>query len=192
MPEMNGFELLEKLTWRNFNLVFTTAHREHAVKALKHNAVDYLLKPVDHEDLQAAINKIAGKIASGEAENKFNFSTLLGALNPAGRHKMIINSKSGIESININEIIYLESRSNYTHIHLLNSRLILTSKTLKEFEDYLCVTNCSFMRIHNSFIINLNKVLRYLKAEECVVLNDEQKVPISKSKKDAFYTWLNI
>lgn len=191
MPEMNGFELLEKLSWKNFNLVFTTAHQEHALKALKVNAFDYLLKPIDHEDLKKAIDKISAKIEN-DLEDKFNFNDFSWVVQPASKSKIIINSKSGIESVNVSEIVYLESKSNYTHIHLQDSKTILTSKTLKEFEDQLCVSGFDFMRVHNSFVINLTKVARYVKSDECVILAGDLKIPLSKSKRDAFYAWLDV
>ena len=136
--------------------------------------------------------KIAAKVFNSDNSNKFNFRDLIDSAGVLSRQKMLISTKGGIESINTSEIIYLESMSNYTHIHLAGPRTISTSKTLKEFEDSLCMNNFHFMRIHNSYIINLSKVQRYLKAEECVVLNNEEKIPLSKSKKDTFYAWMNL
>lgn len=193
MPEMNGFELLEKLSWKDFNLVFTTAHQEYALKALKNNAIDYLLKPIDHEDLSRAVQLIQDKIKSHENnDNRFNYNNLLSVIRENVKNKIVINSKSGIESIDTNEIIYLESMSNYTRIYLSDSREILTSKTMKSFENTLCKDGLAFMRIHHSYIINLHKVVRYIKTSECVVMNNDQKLPLAKSKRESFFNWLEL
>jgi two-component system, LytTR family, response regulator len=193
MPEMNGFELLEKLNWKDFNLVFTTAHQEYALKALKNNAVDYLLKPIDHEDLNKAVTRIAEKIKSNENfDNRFNYNNLLSVIKNNSKNKIVINSKSGIESVETNDIVCLESMSNYTRIYLPDSREILTSKTMKEFESILCTNGQSFMRIHHSYIINLHKVARYIKSTDSIVMNNDQKIPLAKSKREAFFNWLDI
>lgn len=193
MPEMDGFELLEKLKWKNFNLVFTTAHQEHALRALKINAIDYLLKPIDYKELQFAVNKIKEHIATNSvAQNEFDYDKLISTINQYQRKKIIINSKSGVESIDLPEIVFMEALSNYTHIHLADSSTVLTSKTLKEFDVQLCLSNQNFMRVHNSYIINLHKVLRYLKDEETIMLVTNQKIPLAKSRKDEFFEWLNV
>lgn len=182
MPEMTGFELLEKLNWRGFNLVFTTAHQEHALKALKINAIDYLLKPIDYKELQFAIVKIKQQIAENKVEqNQFDYDKLISTVNQYQRKKIIINSKTGIESIDLPDIICLESNSNYTQISLNNERNILTSKTLKEFDSQLCIGENNFMRVHNSFVINLHKVLRYLKDEEAIFRYQKEEKTISLS-----------
>jgi two-component system LytT family response regulator len=190
MPEINGFELLEMLFWKNFNLVFTTAHQEYGLKALKNNAVDYLLKPIDHKDLQFSITKIKTKLAS--ERNNIDYAGLINSINQVQKKKIVINSKSGIESIEASEIVCLESMSNYTQIHLHDSPSILTSKTLKEFDMQLCQPDVNFMRVHNSYVINLNQVLRYLKDQESIVMANDQHIPLAKSRKEAFIKWLKI
>ncbi|MDO9000701.1 MAG: LytTR family DNA-binding domain-containing protein [Bacteroidota bacterium] len=188
MPEMNGFELLEKLSWKGFNLIFTTAHQEFGLKAIKNNAVDYLLKPIDYRDLQFAINKIKNNLE----KNKIDYTALLNTINQPQKKKIIINSKFGIESVDANQIIFLESKSNYTLIWLSNYKTILTSKTLKEFELQLSAPEMNFMRVHNSFLINLNHVSRYLKEQETIIMINEQLIPLAKSKKSSFFEWLQI
>lgn len=190
MPEMNGFELLKKLTWKNFNLVFTTAHQEYGLKALKNNAVDYLLKPIDYRDLQFAITKIKNEIEKNKGD--IDYKTLLNTINQNQKKKIVINSKSGVESIETSEIISLESMSNYTQIYLNEPHTILTTKTLKEFDLQLCQPEMNFMRVHNSYIVNLNKVLRYIKDQENIVMTNNQVIPLAKSRKEAFFEWLQI
>lgn len=189
MPEMNGFELLEKLTWKKFNLVFTTAHQEYGLKALKNNAIDYLLKPIDYKDLQFAVNKIKLNTA-GTFDIEYN--TLINSINQNKKKKIIVNSKFGVVSIETKDIVCLESKSNYTQLYLNDSQTILSSKTLKEFDVQLCQPDIHFMRVHNSFVINLHKVLRYLKEPETIVMSNNQTIPLAKSRKDSFFEWLNI
>jgi two-component system LytT family response regulator len=158
MPEMNGFELLEKLEWKNFNLIFTTAHQEYALKALKHNALDYLLKPVYHKELRAAIDRIKEQQVTQQTTLKnFNFG-LLNSISQQKINKLGISSKDGVEYIDPSEIISMESQGNNSLIHLENGKEILTPKRLGEFETMLCSDTTNFMRVHHSYIINLHKV----------------------------------
>ena len=190
MPKMDGFQLLERLTWKEFNLIFITAHQEYALKAIKNNAIDYLLKPIDYEDLQNTIGRIKQKDLG--AEQKFNYNELHGIVQQSQKNRILINLRSGIEYININDIIYLESQSNYTKIFLLDAQELLTSKGLKEFESRLCSPDLTFMRVHHSFIINLQCVSKYLTASETIVLKDDSQIPLAKSKKESFLKWLKV
>jgi two-component system LytT family response regulator len=186
MPEMNGFELLERLSVKNFSLVFVTAHKQYALKALKSNAADYLLKPIDHRELQKTIHRIRSNTHAAGAIPPLSAMT-----DPSSRQRLLVNLRSAVESVELEEIIYLESRSNYTHIHLMNGTTIVASKKLKHFENELVTPNSHFCRVHNSFIINLHKVLRYLKSERCIVLVNKIHIPLSGQKKGFFYSWLN-
>ncbi len=193
MPGMNGFELLEKLSQKNFDLIFTTAHDEYALRALKADAIDYLLKPLDHTELEAAVAKVKTRKESREkTKNSIDYKTLLKNISPEPKDKLLVYSKTGIESIDLHEIISLESKSNYTKIYLDKSPSIIAAKTLKEFDTLLCLSNKNFMRIHHSFIINLHKVSRFLRSSDSVVMSDNQSIPLSKRRKDEFFKWLNI
>jgi two-component system, LytTR family, response regulator len=190
MPGLDGFELLEKLSWQDFNLVFTTAHQEYALKALKNNAIDYLLKPIDHEDLVKAVARIKHKLEANDLATKFNYNELLQTMALSQRQKIILQSRSGIESLDTNDILMLEATSSHTRV-LVPQREILTTKRLKDFETELCTKELGFMRIHHSYIINLKKTLRYLKNSEEIVLQNDIKVPLAKSRKEAFFHWLD-
>lgn len=190
MPQIDGFELLNKLSWRDFNLVFTTAHPEYGLKALKNNAIDYLLKPIDPGDLLFAVEKIREKMLENQTATRFNFNELIRTV--AQKQHFVLHTKSGIEHINLGEIVCFESFSNYTRIHLTGEREISSSKTLKEFDMQLCDSGSPFMRVHNSYIINLNKVASCLKTVDKIVMDSGQKVPLSKSRKDAFYKWMGV
>lgn len=190
MPEMDGFELLEKLGWKNFNLVFTTAHQEYALKAIKNNAIDYLLKPIDHVDLKAAVDRIIKRAEKNDLDMKFNYGQLIQDLHQ--KQRILINSRSGVEAVELDEIICMESESNYTTVFLHEGKKVTTAKTLKEFEGQLCIEGSSFMRVHQSYIINLKKVLRFVKTNDVIILAEELQAPLSKSKRDQFFKWMNI
>lgn len=190
MPEMNGFEMLEQLSWKNFNLIFTTAHQEHALKALKINAVDYLLKPIDHRDLRFAIDKIK-KQASVNTASHLNFDySSLNNLEHSYTNRLALSSKDGIEYIDPLEIVSLESRSNYTQVVLQDEKTIITPKTLREFDTQLCGSGLNFMRVHHSFIINLHRVLRFSKEKDDIIMINNQKIPLAKSRRENFVRWL--
>ncbi len=194
MPGMSGFELLEQLTWTDFNLVFTTAHEEYALRALKKNAIDYLLKPVDPEDLKFAIQKIIQKpnSLSPELHLRHLYEEMLNGVQEKQKNKLLLNLRSGVEAIDLNDIVSLKSMANYTQIYLTNQKNVVASKNLKEFDIQLCLVNSNFMRVHNSFIINLTKVSKYLRAEETIIMVDGQKIPVARAKKESFHAWLSI
>lgn len=190
MPDMNGFELLDKLEWKNFNLIFTTAHQEYALKALKANALDYLLKPVYHKELSSAIERIKEKQQAQQTDMHHFDPDMLKNLNAPSLDKIGITSKDGIEFIDTSEIISMESKSNYTLISLKGDKEILSLRRLGEFESQLCGDNLNFMRVHHSYIVNLQKVIRYLKEADYIVMMNNQKIPLSKSRKENFFKWL--
>jgi two-component system, LytTR family, response regulator len=192
MPKMNGFELLEKLSWKEFILIFTTAHHEYGLKALKSNAIDYLLKPIDPKELFLAIEKAKHRLNEKNIHPEFNYDELLAFLGQAQKQRILVNSKTGVESVDLNEIERLESMNNYSMMYLSEGRKILVAKSLKEFELQLCKPDSNFMRVHQSYIINLNKVVRFLKSSESIIMNDDQKVPVAKSRKESFFKWLNL
>lgn len=191
MPEMDGFQLLQKLNWKKFDLIFTTAHEEYALKAIKANAIDYLLKPIDFRELQQAIKKLTSRIEEKDSiPNGLNLYKLAESFHNFNRKKIKITSRSGIENIYASDIIYLESLSNEITIYLSDSRTVSTTKSLKEFEILLCETDNNFIRVHNSYLVNCQKVVRYKKGEELIVMANNHEIPIAKSRKDDFLKWL--
>lgn len=159
MPEMDGFTMIEKLDNRDFNLIFTTAHDEFALKAIKVSAIDYLLKPVDKDELQEAI----GKIDTAEKGNDLledKLQLLLQNLND-NSDKVNISADGKVYLIDRDDVIMLKSDKSYTTIYLKSEQQILVSKTLKEVEKKF--NTPQFFRVHNSYLINLNHVKEYLK-----------------------------
>ena len=186
MPEMDGFTLLENLTYRKFNLIFTTAHDEFALKAIKVSAIDYLLKPVDKDELIAAIGKIKDQQQEALLEDKLQL--LLGNLNN-NQDKINISADGKVYLLEKDEVVMLKSDKSYTTIFLSNDQEIIVSKTLKEVEKKFQFSQ--FYRVHNSYLINLNHVKEYLKGlgGELIMTNG-QTASISRSKKAELFTKL--
>lgn len=183
MPGMSGFEMLEKLTEINFDIVFTTAFNQYAIRAIKFGALDYLVKPIDKDELRAAVDKVL-KRTNGEALKQLTaLLTHIRKSNDLSFQKIALPTIHGYELIPLNNIVYCESKSNYTNIHLNNGQQILASKTLKDIEELLNMQ--PFLRIHNSYLVNLQYAIRYNKGEGgFLVLNNDITVPVSRNKKE--------
>jgi two-component system LytT family response regulator len=190
MPFMNGFEVLEKLNYKNFNLIFTTAHEEYALKAIKNNALDYLLKPIVADHLKLAIEKVKKQIQSQLIPD---FTKVIEELNKNNKTRFPISVKDGTDYVPLDDIIRLEADSNYTKIFLVNGKTGLNPKTLKEYENMLCENGGHFMRINNSHIVNLKHISKFIKEDGgIIVTKDNANLPLSKNKKDDFLKWLGI
>lgn len=184
MPIMNGFTLLQNLEYRNFELIFVTAYDHYAIKAIKFSALDYLVKPVEIEELQNAIQRAEERFS--ESPNK-RLEILLENLDSEKKRfsKIAIPSVEGLEFLSVKNILYLEASSNYTTLYLEGKKKYVVSKTLKEFEELL--PEEIFVRIHHSCIINKNYVEKYLKGDGGqVVLQGNIILDISKRKKADF------
>ena len=184
MNEKTGFVLLKKIPEINFEVVFTTAYEKYAVHAFKFSAIDFLLKPVDADDLIQAVNKVNKKMNVNEMSKKMDvlFHNLK---NIHGPKKISIPTLEGLFFLEVDEIIRCQSQINYTVIHLKNNQKITVSKPLKEFEELL--SDYNFCRVHNSHLINLNYIKKYNKGKGGVVLmSDHSEVEVSLRKKEDF------
>lgn len=182
----NGFDLLERLDKINFEIIFTTAHNEFAVKAFKFNALDYLLKPIDLDELEKAIDKAKKKVqlpASPSLEVFKNFiDTFKNPSNPL--NKLSIPTADGFMLIPLNEIIFCESFGNYTTFHLVNNKKITSSYTLKEYDELLSDQN--FFRAHKSHLVNLAHISRYVKGEGgTLMMSNGYEIEVSRRNKEA-------
>ncbi len=183
MPGMSGFEMLEKLTDINFDIVFTTAFNKYALRAIKFGALDYLLKPVDKDELCAAVDKVIKRTNGDSLKQLTALLTHIRKSNDLSIQKIALPTMHGYELIPLNNIMYCESRSNYTNIYLNNNHQILVSRTLKDIEDLLNMQ--PFFRVHNSFLVNLQYAVRYTKGEGgFLVLNSDITLPVSRNKKE--------
>ena len=183
MPEMSGFSLLDKLEYRNFAIVITTAYNQYAIQAIKESAVDYLLKPVDQDDISGVIEKL--KKLNGSQNFQLQFEQTFEALSKASSPQVVQIPVSGkILFLRVDEIVYCESDGNYSKVFMESGEQLLVSKKLKELEGLL--PDRVFFRIHNSFMVHLLKVNEYLRSDGYLVLSNHKKIPISRTKRDAF------
>ncbi|MGB0403207.1 MAG: LytR/AlgR family response regulator transcription factor [Salibacteraceae bacterium] len=183
MPFGSGFELLNRMKPINFDIIFVTAYDHYALKAIKFSALDYLLKPVDIEELKKAVDKHKKRNPEQAAES---YQNLVDNESIEGDNKKLaIPDSSGIIFVPIKTIIRCESDGNYTKIFLTSGKKILASKTLGEYESML--DGDGFFRVHRSHLINLSHLKKYNKGEHCYVeLGDGTQVDVSRRKKSAF------
>jgi len=182
MPGMNGFEMLEQLPAINFEIIFTTSYDEYAIKAIRFSALDYLLKPIDKEELKTAVQKV---IQRSHAPLPQQLEILLQKIHQpvSSAQKIALPSMEGLQMIDVNSIISCASDSNYTVFILKNKKKITVSRTLKEIEEMLEVY--SFLRVHNSYLVNLQEIDRYVKGEGgYLVMSDGSNIDVSRSKKE--------
>lgn len=173
MPGMNGFELLERLTYKDADVIFTTAYDEYALEGFKHGAVHYLVKPIEASDLVESVQRVKRRRA--EKKQQTPVSAVL-------KPKIPVSSLNGVELIEVEQIIRCESDGNYTTI-VLPQRKITVSKTLKEIEKQLAEYP-NFFRLHNSHLVNLNHVSKYIRGEGgSVILTNNEEIGVSRSKK---------
>jgi len=186
MPNGNGFDLLETISERNFSVIFVTAYNNHAIKAFKYSAIDYILKPIDIDDFILAINKVKHlKTTQLDSLNSKKIKLLLDNIKGNNSSKLVINTSDGVEYINLTDIIKIEGSGSYVKIVLKNGVNHIVSKNLKDFH-YLIDSN-SFYRTHNSFIINLEHVKKFCyKDGGYIEMIDGSAVPISRKKKEEF------
>ena len=183
MPVMNGFVMLQQLKYRNFELIFVTAYDHYAIKAIRFSALDYLVKPVEIDDLKAAITKAEAN--KNSRNSQLQMELLLEHLNNKQPKRITIHTSDGLRFINVEDIVYLEASNNYTNIYLSTSQKLLVSRTLKDFEDIL--PSETFLRIHHSTIINKFYVEKYIRGEGGQVVMLHGKVlDVSKRKKSEF------
>lgn len=183
MPTMDGFQFLGKLTSRDFAVVITTAYNEYAIKALKNDAIDYLLKPIDTDDLEETITKI--KKHSFRSLNANRVENVLLNFNEKLAHKKItINTDGKLIFLEPEEIIFIESDGNYSSIYTNNKKKFVITKKLKEVNTLL--PQELFFRIHNSYIINLKKVKEFYKTDGYVLLENDHKIPVSRKRRADF------
>lgn len=183
MPTMDGFQFLEKLTNRDFPVIITTAYDEYAIKALKHEAIDYLLKPIDSDDLNQTLEKI--KKFNSKIFSIDKLERLLLSFNGSKTHqKITVNSDGKLIFIHIDDIIFVQSDGNYSTIYLKNNQKKVVTKKLKDINNLL--PENSFFRTHNSYIVNLHKIKEFLKTEGYLIMESNHKIPVARQRKTEF------
>ncbi|HLU86270.1 MAG TPA: LytTR family DNA-binding domain-containing protein [Taishania sp.] len=184
MPDGTGFDLLNAIPDKNFEVIFITAHEEFAIKAIKFSALDYILKPVDPEELRGAVEKALNSMS--ENKDQSQFEALNHNIVPQQKRRLVLKTQESVHVVDLDQIIRCESDRNYTSFFLTEGRKILVSKTLKEFESLLVGHN--FIRVQQSHLINLDYVDRYNKGNGgSVVMRDGSEVPLSPAKRETFF-----
>ena len=183
MPVMNGFELLKKFNEIPFEVIFTTAYDQFAIKAIRFSALDYLLKPIHKAELVKAIQKLIKK-KSSQKEHQVQMEFLLEQLSSKGKgpSKMVIPCLDGLEIVELKRILYCKASSNYTEFHFEDQHKKIVSKTLKQIEELLSESN--FLRVHQSYLVNLDRVIKYVKSGGgYLILDNNSTVNVAQSKK---------
>jgi two-component system, LytTR family, response regulator len=183
MPHMNGFQMLEALPQVDFDLIFTTSYDQYAIKAIRFSALDYLLKPIDREELQKAVQKAARRSPAPLTQQ---LELLLQKISqPTTRvNKVAMPTMEGLQMVTVANIISCASDSNYTILQLKDKQKLVVSRTLKEIEELL--EEHSFARVHHSYLANLNEVTRYVKGEGgYLVMSDGSHIDVSRSRKES-------
>lgn len=183
MPTRNGFELLEQFEQIPFSVIFTTSYDQYAIKAIHFSALDYLLKPVDPKEIIAAVHKVQTQKQLPSAEQ---LQMLLKQVQHKDMDfkKVAVPTLEGYELIPAEQILRCEADANYTYIFLKNKNKITACRTLKEVEKQIEDFSC-FIRVHHSYIINLNEVTKYVRGEGgYVIMSDGAIVDVSRSKKE--------
>ncbi len=182
LPDGSGFDLLKRFGKINFKVIFITAHQEHAIRAFKYSAVDYILKPITAGGLFSAIEKAAEEISKQETVLKLG--TLLSNLEKL--KKIVLKTAESIHIINVSQIIRCEADINYTTFFLQEGEKLLVSKSLKEYDELL--GQAGFFRTHQSHLVNLDHILRYDKMDGgYLVMDDNSAVPVAVRKKDELF-----
>lgn len=185
MQSATGFDLLEKVPDIRFDVIFTTAYEQYAIKAIKFSAMDYLLKPIDVKELVQAVERVQNKRSAGSASQQVKYLLENMRAAPNKINKITLSTSDGMVFLPVNEIIRCEAQGAYTQFNLKSGKKILVSKNLKEYE--MLLHDYKFLRVHNSHLINLTEVSRYVKADGgYAVMNDGTNIPISNTRKDEF------
>lgn len=192
MPQMDGFTLLRRLEPYTFEVVFTTAYTQYAIEAIRQSALDFLLKPVREIELSSALQRLEKKLLDQQAASN-GASPVLSLIQ---FNKIAVPSLKGVTFVPIQDIVWLESDSNYTVFHLANvngtlPRKIVASRTLKEFENIL--TSAQFLRVHRSALINLLRVKEYVRGEGgTAIMDDGSEVEVARGEKKGFLEKLGL
>ncbi len=183
-----GFDVLEKIHDLKVSVIFTTAYDHYALKAFKFSAIDYLLKPIDIDELKAAVKKVM--ISSQQEEDQYKIKNLLSNLkNPDEDPVLLVSTIEAVEFVRIRDIVRCEAQGAYTQLFLRDARPVMVSKVIKEFEFLL--QDYGFYRVHQSHLINLKEVRKYVKSDNYLLMRDGAQIQLARSRKDDFFNVLH-
>jgi two-component system, LytTR family, response regulator len=188
MPQKSGFDLLKELSPINFKVIFVSAFDKYAIKAIKFSALDYLLKPVDVDELTSAVNKVS----ESYPQSLYHYQSVWNNVqHKSGRiERLAVPTFDGIDFFKTEDIIFCKADGNYTHLYLTDNTVKLTSRNLKDFDNIL--QDSGFCRVHHSFLINISHVQKYFRGEGgYVLMTNNHQVEISRRRKDEFMRLLD-
>lgn len=183
MPDGNGFDVLKSISAINFEVIFITAFQEYAIQAIKFSALDYILKPIDSEELKQAIDNALNTISRKTDDSQLNVLQHNMQLN--AKRKLILKTQESVHIAEIDDIIRCEADKNYTLFYFTNIKKILVSRTLKDFD--VLLTGLTFFRAQQSHLINLNYVERYDRQDGTIIMKDGSAIPLSLARKEQFF-----
>ena len=184
MPRMNGFKMLEEIKEKDFDIVFITAYNHYAIDAIRISAFDYLVKPVPVKDLQNSVNRLINTHRR-QIPEKLDVLRQNLSNSRSQNDKLTIVTNEGVDFYEIQQIIRIESSSNYSKIHFKDGKILLVTKLLKDFEEIL--TPYRFYRIHNSHLINLSYIKKYLRGDGGqVIMQNDEVIDVARRKKEEF------
>lgn len=192
MPEKNGFDLLKSLPDYSFEIIFVTAYDQYGIQAVKFAAIDYLLKPIDINELQNAVQKAIKKCAVKQQNLQLqNLIQLLQQQNQKQLHRIALQSAKETRFVETDKIIRCESSNNYTTFFLVNNEKIIVSKPIYEYEELL--NGYGFIRCHQSYLVNKKFIKSFVKEDGgYLLLDDKTQIPVSKQKKEQIKKLLAI
>ncbi|MCB0510036.1 MAG: response regulator transcription factor [Chitinophagales bacterium] len=189
LPDGSGFDLLEAFRETNFQVIFVTGHNDYAIKAFKHNAIDYLLKPIDPLELKSAVEKAKPYLGSTDHYKKLD--AMLKSLEQKEFSKIVVPSMDSFEFLFKKDVWLCESDGNYTNIYLSDGKKVLCTLALKRLEEIL--TEKNFFRVHKSYIININAIKKIFKTENGhILLENNLEVPIARRRRDEFFQFMGL
>ena len=191
MPQMNGFQLLEAVESVSFSLVFVTAYDKFALKAFRYSAVDYLLKPIDTQELIQAVSRVE-KQRRTTPEQMDHLQQQFGASGHALPDTIALPYQNGVAFVALKDVLYCESDDNYTKVHVEDGQRYLVTKSLKDIQDLLEERN--FLRVHRQYIVNLNHIKKFVRGQgNYLIMSNQQSIPVSRMLKDRLmerFGWL--
>jgi Response regulator of the LytR/AlgR family len=184
MPGMNGFELLESCTRRSFSVIFTTAYDQYAIKAIRHSALDFLLKPIDKDELVQSVQKALTQTVNSATKVDALLQFLHQHVQP--NERLALPTEDGLRMIPVKDITYCESAGGYTKVFMAQQGVpTLICRSLKEVEEAL--KEKGFFRVHNSYLINLSYMHKYIKGDGGeIIMTDGKNIPVSRNRKQDF------
>jgi two-component system LytT family response regulator len=191
MPYENGFALIDKMDKKDLHVVFTTAYNHFAIRAIRYSAFDYLLKPVDVDELKATIARLVALPKPEHQDQKRMEGLMQQIRNGSKLSRIALPTLEGLLMVEISDIVWIEASENYSNLYLTDKRRICVSRIIKDFEEMLVPEN--FCRVHHGSMVNLSHVSRYVKGDGgYVVMDDGTSVEVSRRKKQEFLQALTM